>query len=93
MKMSKEDLKAKVGELVEDNTKSIELLEAIEDSFVEPDTTEYDNLKKDYDNLKTNYDELENKYKNRFLEGKPKEKEEEKPEELKEEKIVDVKEI
>lgn len=86
MKMSKEELKAKVGELVEDNAKSIELLEAIEDSFVEPDTTEYDNLK-------TKYDELENRYKSRFLEGKPKEKDEGKMEELEEKEVIDIKEI
>lgn len=91
MKLSKEELKAKVNELVTDNDTAIQLLEDIEDSMevAEVDTTAIDELQ-------AKLNDLQEKYKKRFLEGKEEkaeEKEEEKPEELKEEEIVDVKEI
>ena len=55
MKLSKEDLKKKITEVVGDEDTQISLLEDIEDSFVEPD--EVDTVEK------TTYDELETKYK------------------------------
>lgn len=91
MKLSKEELKAKVNELVTDNDTAIQLLEDIEDSMevAEVDTAAIDELQ-------AKLNDLQEKYKKRFLEGaeeKTEEKEEEKTEELKEEEIVDVKEI
>ena len=46
MKLSKEDLKKKVSELITDNDIAIELLEDIEDSMevAEVDTTQIDEL-------------------------------------------------
>lgn len=92
MKLSKEELKAKVNELVTDNEIAIQLLEDIEDSM---EVAEVDTSK--IDELQAKLNDLQEKYKKRFLEGKEEEKteekEEEKTEELKEEEIVDVKEI
>lgn len=97
MKLSKEDLKAKVNELVADNEIAIQLLEDIEDSMEvsEVDTAKVDELQAKLDEVQAKLDDLQEKYKERFLKGedKPEEKSEEKVEELKEEEIVDVKEI
>lgn len=93
MKLSKEELKQKVTDLVDDDEKSIELLEDIEDSFVEnidnDTSTELEETKKKYEDLKK-------KYKERFLNGKEKDEKEEKEEdeeELTEKKYIDIKEI
>ena len=68
MKLSKEDLKKKITEVVEDEDTQISLLEDIEDSFVEPD--EVDTVEKTtYDELETKYKDLQEKYKQRFLKG------------------------
>lgn len=95
MKLSKEELKKKIDEKIEDNDTKIELLEDIEDSFeIEADKGETVS-KEDYETLKAEHESLKEKYKNRFL-SKDEEKEE-KPdddgEELEEEKVIDVKEI
>ena len=90
MKLSKEELKAKVNEIVTDNEVAIALLEDIEDSMEsgEVDTTKIDELQ-------AKLDDLQEKYKQRFLNGSNEEKPEEKPEneELEEKEIIDVKEI
>lgn len=90
MQLSKDEVKKKISELVEDSDKAIELLEIIEDSMdvaPEIDTSELEDMKKKYEDLQT-------KYKERFLEIKESDnKEEEKKDELSEEEIVDVKEI
>lgn len=90
MKLSKDELKAKVNELVKDNDVLIELLEDIEDSF---EVEEVDTSK--IDELQAKIDELQEKYKKRFLEGDKKEVAEEKEdvEELEEKEVIDVKEI
>ncbi len=88
MKLSKEELKAKVNELVTDNDIAIQLLEDIEDSM---EVGKVDTAK--IDELQAKLDDLQEKYKQRFLEGKPEEKSEEKVEELEEEEVIDVKEI
>lgn len=98
MKLSKEELKGKVNELVKDNDVAISLLEDIEDSMeVEGvDTSAVDELQAKLEETQAKLNDLQEKYKKRFLEGaeeKTEEKEEEKTEELKEEEIVDVKEI
>lgn len=92
MKLSKEELKAKVNELVTDNEIAIQLLEDIEDSM---EVGEVDTAK--IDELQAKLDDLQEKYKQRFLQGDEKKEEvaEEKEvdEELKEEEIIDIKEI
>lgn len=96
MKLSKDELKAKVNELVEDNDKAIELLEAIEDSVEsgEVNTSKIDELQNKLDETQGKLDDMTEKYKQRFLEGdkKPEEKTEEK-EEVEEKEIIDIKEI
>lgn len=89
MKLSKDELKQKVNELVTDNDIAIQLLEDIEDSFEngEIDRTEIDSLQ-------AKFDDLQEKYKQRFLKGEEKKDTEEKEdEELEEKEIIDVKEI
>ena len=91
MKLSKEDLKAKVNELVTDNDISIQLLEDIEDSMEvgEGDTTKIDELQ-------AKLDDLQEKYKQRFLKGDDKKEAEDKKdvdEELEEKEVIDIKEI
>lgn len=86
MKLSKEDLKQKVNELVTDNDIAIQLLEDIEDSMEvgEVDTTKLDELQ-------AKFDDLQEKYKQRFLKGDN--KKEEVDEELEEKEVIDIKEI
>lgn len=91
MKLSKEELKQKVNELVTDNDIAIQLLEDIEDSMEvgEVDTTKIDELQ-------AKFEDLQEKYKQRFLKGDDKKDAEDKKEddeELKEEEVIDVKEI
>lgn len=65
MKLSKEDLKSKIAEVVKDDDLSISLLEDIEDSWQEqPATTEKDEQIKD---LTSKLEDLTQKYKERFL--------------------------
>lgn len=92
MKLSKEELKQKVNELVTDNEIAIQLLEDIEDSMEvgEVDTTKIDELQ-------AKFDDLQEKYKQRFLKGDDKkdaeDKKEEDDEELEEKEVIDIKEI
>ena len=90
MKLSKEELKQKVNELVTDNDIAIQLLEDIEDSMEvgEVDTTKIDELQ-------AKFDDLQEKYKQSFLSGEVKKVEEKKDddEELEEKEVIDIKEI
>lgn len=93
MKLSKDELKNKVNELVQDNDVAIQLLEDIEDSM---ESEEIDNS--ELEALQAKYDELQTKYRERFLKGdEEKEEVEEKKEEsedgMKEKEVIDVKEI
>ena len=92
MKLSKEELKQKVNELVTDNEIAIQLLEDIEDSM---DVGEVDTTK--IDELQAKFDDLQEKYKQRFLKGDDKkdaeDKKEEVDEELEEKEVIDIKEI
>lgn len=91
MKLSKEELKSKVNELVTDNDIAIQLLEDIEDSM---EVGEVDTAK--IDELQAKLDDLQEKYKQRFLKGDDKkdaEEEKEVDEELEEKEVVDIKEI
>lgn len=90
MKLSKDELKTKVNELVTDNDIAIQLLEDIEDSM---EIGEIDESK--VNELQGKLDELQEKYKQRFLSGEEKKVEEKKDddEELEEKEVVDIKEI
>lgn len=91
MKLSKEELKAKVNELVTDNDIAIQLLEDIEDSI---EVGEVDTAK--IDELQAKFDDLQEKYKQRFLKGDDKKEAEDKKEvdeELEEKEVIDIKEI
>lgn len=92
MKLSKEELKAKINEVITDEDLKIALLEDIEDSVDVADDTEKVE-KTAYDELEIKYNELKEKYKERFLSSDTKEEEKEEPEELKEDDTIDVKEI
>ena len=92
MKLSKDELKQKVNELVTDNDIAIQLLEDIEDSM---EVSEVDTTK--IDELQEKFDDLQEKYKQRFLKGDDKKEAEEKKdevdEELEEKDVIDIKEI
>lgn len=86
MKLSKEELKNKVNELVQDNDIAIQLLEDIEDSM---ETGEIDNS--ELESLQAKFDELQTKYRERFLKGE--EVKEESEDGMEEKEVIDVKEI
>lgn len=88
MKLSKEELKTKVNELVTDNEIAIQLLEDIEDSM---EVGEVDTAK--IDELQAKFDDLQEKYKQRFLKGDDKKDKKEVDEELEEKEVIDIKEI
>ena len=94
MKLSKEELKAKIDEKISDEDLKIEFLEDIEDSMdVSVDETEKVE-KSAYDEVVAERDEIKRKYKERFFKGSEDESEkEDESEELKEEEFIDVKEI
>ena len=75
MKLSKDELKQKVNELVNDNDIAIQLLEDIEDSM---EVGEVDTAK--IDELQAKLDDLQEKYKQRFLKGDDKKDAEDKKE-------------
>lgn len=94
MKLSKEELKKKITEVVEDEDTQIALLEDIEDSFVESEDS--DKVERQaYEDLQIKYEDIKTKYKERFLKGEDVKEDEDKEddEELKEEEVIDIKEI
>lgn len=95
MKLSKEELSAKINELEIDEEIKVALMEDIADS-IEGSTEGADGG--ELEELKIKYEALRDKYKERFLKGNDETEEEEKDEEtedeeLKEEEVIDVKEI
>ena len=93
MKLSKDELKAKIDEKILDEDLKIELLEDIEDSLEVVDDTEKVS-KEDYEKVVAERDEIKEKYKARFLsKDELKEVEEKEDEGLSEKEEVDVKEI
>ena len=96
MKISKEELSAKINELPIDDEVKISLMEDIADSF---EITETEDKTGELEELKIKYDALKEKYKERFLKGdevleeEKKEEDETEDEELKEEEVIDIKEI
>lgn len=94
MKLSKDELKAKIDEKISDEDLKIELLEDVEDSIdVEDDSEKVE--KSAYDDVVAERDEIKRKYKERFFNNSEdvKVEDESKDEELKEEEFIDVKEI
>lgn len=96
MKLSKEELKKKIDEVVTDEDVKISLLEDIEDSMTEVESEGETVTKEEYDKVVSERDEIKQKYKDRFLSGEEtKEVEEEKEEKGLEEEgeTIDIKEI
>lgn len=86
MKLSKEELSAKINDLAIDDEIKISLLEDIADS-IDGNVIE---------ELKIKYEALKERYKERFLKAEDveeKKEDETEEEELKEEEVIDVKEI
>lgn len=95
MKLSKEELKKKIDELISDEGVKIELLEDIEDSM---ESGEGLVSKEELDKVIAERDEIRQKYKDRFLSGEAESEDVEKTEEpedkgLEENEVIDVKEI
>ena len=96
MKLSKEELSAKINDLEIDEEIKVSLMEDIADS-IDGSTEATDGG--ELEELKIKYEALRDKYKERFLKGNDeteeevKEDEETEDEELKEEEVIDVKEI
>lgn len=94
MKLSKEELSAKINDLDIDEEIKVSLMEDIADSIEGNSETE-DNG--EFEELKIKYESLREKYKERFLKGEEVEEEkkddETEDDELKEEEVIDVKEI
>lgn len=93
MKLSKEELSAKINDLDIDEEIKVSLMEDIADSIEGSVETE-DNG--ELEELKIKYESLREKYKERFLKGEEVEeekKDDETEDELKEEEVIDVKEI
>ena len=63
-KLTKEELKNKIAERIDDKELQIELLEDITDSFMENEVIDNTELEE----LKVKYEELQEKYRQRFLE-------------------------
>ena len=96
MKLSKQELKQKISDSIDDEDLVIGLLEDIEDSMTEDgeESVLNETLKKENEELKWKYEDLKNRYKERFLKGEEKKDEsEDETEELEEQEIIDVKEI
>lgn len=92
MKLSKDEVKKRIDEVITDEDLKISLLEDIEDSMESDEVEKV--TKEDYDKIVSERDELKQKYKERFLSGKSAEKTEDVEEKgLEEKNIIDIKEI
>lgn len=92
MKLSKEELSAKINDLAIDDEIKISLLEDIADSIDGNVIEENGELEE----LKIKYEALKERYKERFLKAEDveeKKEDETEDEELKEEEVIDIKEI
>lgn len=94
MKLSKEELSAKINDLDIDEEIKVSLMEDIADSI---EVSETEDKNGELEELKIKYESLREKYKERFLKGEEvedeKKEDETEDEELKEEEVIDVKEI
>lgn len=94
MKLSKDELKAKIDEKIEDEDLKIELLEDVEDSIDDVVDEAEKVLKEDYDKVMSELADLKEKYKARFLsKDEIVEEKEELEDGLEEKEEIDVKEI
>lgn len=95
MKLSKEELSAKINDLDIDEEIKVSLMEDIADSI---EVSETEDKNGELEELKIKYESLREKYKERFLKGEEveeekKEEDDTEDEELKEEEVIDIKEI
>lgn len=67
MKLSKEELKAKVSELGIDDDVKISLLEDIEDSFDQVEEDDSRVSREEYDDINMKYEDMKKRYIERFL--------------------------
>lgn len=94
MKMSKQELKQRISDSIEDEDLVISLLEDIEDSMIENNEQIIDETqKKELEDLKFKYEDLKQKYKDRFLTSNIKDEKKDEIETLEEKEVIDVKEI
>ena len=91
MKLSKDELLAKINEKVMEEDVKIELIEDVTDSFEIDDSNSNEEYEQRITELEDKYKNLQEKYKERFL-NKVEEKEDDEDDEEKEE-VIDVKEI
>lgn len=92
MKLSKDEVKKRIDEVITDEDLKISLLEDIEDSMESDEVEKV--TKEDYDKIVSERDELKQKYKERFLSGEPVKKTEDVEEKgLEEKNIIDIREI
>ena len=94
MKISKQELKQRISDSIEDEDLVISLLEDIEDSMIESNEQIIDETqKKELEDLKFKYEDLKQKYKDRFLTSNIKDEKKDEIETLEEKEVIDVKEI
>ena len=93
MKLSKDELKAKIDEKITDEDLKIELLEDVEDSIEDVVDEAEKVLKEDYDKVLSELADLKEKYKARFLSKDEIVEEKENEDGLEEKEEIDVKEI
>ena len=94
MKLSKQELKQRISDSIEDEDLVISLLEDIEDSMIENNEQIIDETqKKELEDLKFKYEDLKQKYKDRFLTSNIKDEKKDEIETLEEKEVIDIKEI
>lgn len=94
MKLSKDELLAKINEKVMDEDVKIELIEDVTDSFEIDDSNSNEEYEQRITELEDKYKNLQEKYKERFLNKvEEKEDDEEKEDYEEKEEVIDVKEI
>ena len=94
MKLSKDELLAKINEKVMDEDVKIELIEDVTDSFEVDDSNSNEEYEQRITELEDKYKNLQEKYKERFLNKvDEKEDDEEKEDAEEKEEVIDVKEI
>ena len=94
MKLSKDELLAKINEKVMDEDVKIELIEDVTDSFEVDDSNSNEEYEQRITELEDKYKNLQEKYKERFLNKvEEKEDDDEKEDDEEKEEVIDVKEI
>ena len=94
MKLSKDELLAKINEKVMDEDVKIELIEDVTDSFEVDDSNSNEEYDQRIKELEDKYKNLQEKYKERFLNKvEEKEDDDEKEDDEEKEEVIDVKEI